>query len=101
MRLQSDPTVEFSITKGKEKLGRNLKKSDLKFNSEYNTYKNHGFPPSPICFPGLDSLNSVVNPMKTNFLYFVANELNQGHLFSTNYDGHLKNIRDLKRLKKK
>ena len=101
MRLQSDPTVEFSITKGKEKLGRNLKKSDLKFNSEYNTYKNHGFPPSPICFPGLDSLNSVVNPMKTNFLYFVANKLNQGHLFSPNYDGHLKNIRDLKRLKKK
>ena len=50
MRLQSDPTVEFSITKGKEKLGRKLLRKDLKFVSEYNTYMNKGLPPSVICY---------------------------------------------------
>ena len=50
MRLQSDPTVEFSITKGEKKLGRKLLRKDLKFDSEFNTYMNKGLPPSIILF---------------------------------------------------
>ena len=44
MRLQSDPTVEFSITLGQNKLGRKLLRKDLKFKSDYNTYTNNGLP---------------------------------------------------------
>ena len=43
MRLQSDPTVLFSITKGKSKLERQLTRKDLKYKSPYNTYVNKGF----------------------------------------------------------
>ncbi len=96
MRLQSDPTVEFSLTLGKKKLGRALSRNDLKFKSDYNTYTNHGLPPSPICFPGVSSLKAVVNPENTEYFYFVADKLNGGHLFSSNYDEHLKNIRKMR-----
>ena len=57
MRLQSDPTVEFSITMGQKKLGRKLLRKDLRFVSEYNTYMNKGLPPSVICYPGKRSAN--------------------------------------------
>ena len=42
MRLQSDPTVIYSITEGKYRLKRNLTRKDLKFKSAYNTYVNQG-----------------------------------------------------------
>ena len=100
MRLQSDPTVEFSITKGQKKLGRSLLRKDLKFASDFNTYLNFGLPPSPICFPGIESLNGVVNPYKSDFLYFVSNNTDGGHFFSSNYKDHLKKIRHIKSMKK-
>lgn len=100
MRLQSDPTVEFSITKGKNKLNRKLYKKDLKFKSEYNTYVNHGLPPSAICFPGLESLRAVSRPYHSNFFYFVSKNLRGEHFFSTNYKEHLENIKAAKNAKK-
>ncbi len=96
MRLQSDPTVVFSITGGKKKLGRKLYRKDLKFESEFNTYRNLGLPPQPICFPGIDSLISVSKPLKSELLYFVAKNKNGEHYFSTNYKDHLKNVKAVK-----
>ena len=80
MRLQSDPTVEFSITLGK-KLDRKLYRKDLKFISEFNTYVNHGLPPSIICFPGIDSLIAVSKPYKSDYKYFVSKNLRGEHFF--------------------
>jgi len=99
MRLQSDPTVEFSITLGKKKLDRKLYRKDLKFISEFNTYVNHGLPPSIICFPGIDSLIAVSKPYKSNYKYFVSKNLRGEHFFSTNYKEHLENIRAAKNAK--
>ena len=96
MRLQSDPTVEFSITLGKKKLGRALSRNDLKFQSDYNTYRIHGLPPSPICFPGVSSLEAVATPENTKYFYFVADKINGGHLFSSNYNEHLKNVKKMR-----
>ena len=52
MRLQSDPTVIFSLTNGGD-FNRELTKNDLKNKSIYNTYVIKGLPPSPICYPSL------------------------------------------------
>ena len=63
MKLQSDPTVIYSISKGKQ-FDRVLTRKDTKFKSDYNTYYVKGLPPSPICFPSLSSLYAAANPKK-------------------------------------
>ena len=100
MRLQSDPTVIYSLTEGKYRLKRKLTRKDLKFKSLHNTYVNKGLPPSIIGFPGKDSLLSTSLPKKSNLLYFVAKNEGGEHYFSSNYKQHLKNIKASKDEKK-
>ncbi len=100
MRLQSDPTVVFSLTKGKDTLNRDLTKVDLKIRSPFNTYKIDGLPPSPICNPSKSSIYAVANPIETDFLYFVANGKG-GHNFSKNLKQHNSFVNEYRRLKKK
>ena len=100
MRLQSDPTVVFSLTKGKHMLNRELTKSDLKIKSPFNTYKIDGLPPSPICNPSKSSIYAVANPIETDFLYFVANG-EGGHNFSKNLKQHNSFVKEFRTLKKK
>ena len=95
MRLQSDPTVIYAISKGKV-FNRLLTRKDTKFKSEFNTYYIKGLPPSPICFPSFASLYAAANPKKNKFFYFVADGKG-GHFFSKNYKGHLKKIKMLKK----
>ena len=99
MKLQSDPTVIFAITDGKYNLKRKLLYKDLRVNHPYNTYTNYGIPPAPICNPGIESINAVLNPADTDYLYFVANNKG-GHSFSNNYRQHLNNINKIRKNKK-
>ena len=99
MRLQSDPTVIFSITEGKKKFDRKLLRKDLKHKSPFNTYLNKGLPPLPICFPGIKSIEATVNPDKNEYFYFVADPKINGHIFSKHYHQHLKNIKKIKKYK--
>ena len=58
--------------------------------NEYNTYIINGLPPGPICNPGTDALNSVINPTHSDYLYFRAACDNSGkHNFSYSYEQHL------------
>ena len=98
MRLQSDPTVVYSLTKGREPLNRELNRSDLKTKSPFNTYKIDGLPPSPICNPSKSSIHAVANPIKTDFLFFVANG-EGGHNFSKNLKQHNRFVKEYRRLK--
>lgn len=91
MPLQSDPTVIYALTLGKESLDRPLTRQDLAFSSVYNTYKINGLPPHPIACPGKDALRAVLNPLKTNDLYFVANGTG-GHSFSETLDDHNRHV---------
>ena len=91
MPLQADPSVIFAITQG-QSFDRKLTYDDLKFNSPYNTYTNKGLPPGPICNPGKQSIKAVLNPLKTNEIYFVANG-NGGHYFATSFKEHKQNIK--------
>ena len=88
MRLQADPTVQYAIPGDT----RPLYFKDLVIDSPYNTYRNAGLPPGPICNPGAASIRAVLNPAKTDYLYFVANGRG-GHAFATTFAGHASNIR--------
>ena len=98
MKLQTDPTVIYALTKGKKELGRVLLRKDLETDSLYNTYKYYGLPPSPICNPGKDSLKAAANPEISNYLYFVASG-NGGHNFATSLNEHNKNVKAWKNKK--
>jgi UPF0755 protein len=91
MPLQSDPTVIYALTLGKEILDRPLNRQDLAVTSIYNTYKIIGLPPHPIACPGKEALRAVLNPLKTNDLYFVANGTG-GHSFSEDLDEHNRHV---------
>ena len=69
MRLQTDPTVIYGLG---ARFDGNLRKRDLEADTPYNTYTRDGLPPTPIALPGQASLDAVVNPPATAFLYFVA-----------------------------
>lgn len=94
MRLQSDPTTIYGITKGVGVLGRGLKQSELETKTDYNTYQMDGLPAGPIANPGADSLKAAANPAKTDYLYFVAAGASpsEGHLFAATYRDHQKNV---------
>ncbi|GAB5390262.1 MAG: hypothetical protein Alpg2KO_32300 [Alphaproteobacteria bacterium] len=96
MRLQSDPTVIYSITKGQRPLGRPLTRADWRFESDWNTYRNKGLPPTPIAAPGRASLEAVLNPEQHDYLFFVADGTG-GHAFAKTYDDHRANIRKYQR----
>lgn len=91
MKLQSDPTIIYSFTFGDKKLERPIRISDIQNNSNFNTYHIFGLPPAPICNPGVDSLKAVLNPIKTDYLYFVASGKGD-HIFSSSLQEHNINV---------
>ncbi len=90
MRLQSDPTIIYGITKGYP-LGRGIRESELAAATPYNTYVIAGLPPTPICNPGKDSIAAVLRPENSNDLYFVANG-SGGHVFTSSIAEHEQNV---------
>jgi UPF0755 protein len=90
MKLESDPTTIYGISRG-EPLGRGLRQSELVADTPYNTYVIIGLPPTPIANPGRAALQAVLNPMRTDDLYFVANGTG-GHAFSSTLAEHQVNV---------
>jgi len=95
MRLEADPTVQYSIPDGR----RRLTYSDLRYNSPYNTYLNYGLPPGPINNPGRKSILAVLYPEKHPYLYFVADGTG-GHVFSRSYAEHQKAVKAYRRMRR-
>jgi len=91
MKLQSDPTIIYGLTGG-EPLGRGIRKSELEKATPYNTYVIDGLPPTPICNPGRASLEAVINPPDTDYLFFVADGTG-GHAFAATLEAHNENVR--------
>ena len=69
MRLQTDPTVIYGMGAS---FDGNLRRRDLENDTPYNTYTRDGLPPTPIALPSQASLDAVLNPPATPFLYFVS-----------------------------
>ncbi len=90
MMLQADPTIIYPITKGKA-LGRRIKQSEIQAVNDYNTYSMTGLPRGPIANPSRASIAAVLNPAKTNALFFVADGTG-GHVFADTLEQHNANV---------
>ncbi|HEU4725589.1 MAG TPA: endolytic transglycosylase MltG [Candidatus Eisenbacteria bacterium] len=88
MMLQSDPTVVYALGVWRNRV---LYK-DLDVKSPYNTYRNKGLPPGPICNPGRGAFHAVLFPnADTTEFYFVARG-DGTHIFSKAWEDHLRAI---------
>lgn len=92
MKLQTDPTVIYGLTLGKESLGRGLRRSELARRTPYNTYIIDGLPPTPIANPGRASIKAALNPADTDYIFFVADGTG-GHAFAETLVEHNANVR--------
>jgi len=91
MKLQTDPSVIYGVTKGQGALGRGLRQSELRRETPYNTYVIDGLPPTPIANPGRLSIEAALNPDVTKYLFFVADG-SGGHVFAETLAEHNVNV---------
>jgi len=90
MKLQSDPTIIYGVTKG-EPLGRRIRRSEIDRKTDWNTYQIPALPKTPICNPGKEAILAVLNPEETDALYFVADGTG-GHAFAKTLREHERNV---------
>lgn len=84
MKLDADPTIQYALGAWRE-----LTLEDLKLDSPYNTYRNAGLPPTPICNPGQAALEGAAKPADHDYLFFVAKSDGTGqHVFSKTLEEH-------------
>ena len=84
--LQIDATVQYAIGEPKDKLSLD----DLEIQSPYNTYENPGLPPGPIASPSRQSIEAALEPVETDYLYYVLEADGREHLFTDDYDEFLR-----------
>lgn len=96
MKLDADPTVIFAkkaSTDWDNKIQRVTFK-DLEQISAYNTYRNAGLPPGPICMPNPSAIDAVLKPEPSDYMYFVADTSRPGyHIFAKTYSEHENNAK--------
>ena len=99
MRLESDPTIIYGITKGSGPLDRTLTRTDVQTPSAYNTYSIAGLPPGPIANPGRAAIEATLNPIETRDLFFVADG-SGGHAFAETLEQHNRNVANWRRVQR-
>lgn len=90
-KLQSDVTVLYVENEVKPYLTAN----SARYNSiaaAYNTYECDGIPAGPICNPGLDAIDAVLNAAETNYFYFCANEETGEVFYAETQEQHEENL---------
>ena len=86
MPLAADPTIKFAL---KDFALKRIYYGQLAMPSPYNTYRNKGLPPGPICTPSALTLDAVLNAPRTDYLFFVARSDFSGyHQFTSNFAEH-------------
>jgi UPF0755 protein len=72
--LNADPTLQYArdTLNSPDRYWKPLTDTDI--DSPYNTYKNQGLPPTPICSPGLSTLKAAAAPANTNYYYFFTSK---------------------------
>ena len=99
MRLESDATVLYGIIK-EEGQPREVLRKDTKADGPWNSYRRKGFPKTAIANPSRAAIKAALNPMPSNYYYFVADGQG-GHNFAKTYEEHLKNVKAYRKQKAK
>ncbi len=91
MQLDVDATLQY--IRGDKGAGfwAPITVADKKIDSPYNTYLHTGLPPHPISNPGLPAIDAVLNPTKTDCLYYLHDKNRVTHCAAT-YPEHQANI---------
>lgn len=93
MRLEVDATICYV----KQRLNASyvpcypLTESDFKIESPYNTYLNKGLPPGPIGSPGLDAIQAAMNPLESDYWFYLSDPKTKKTIFSRTLDEHSRN----------
>ncbi len=92
--LGADATVYYAIG---DYFGETdeLTAEHLNTDSPYNTRKNKGIPPGPICNMGVQALYAALEPNETNYHYFVYDRSKYAHRFAVTEQEHLQNVAEL------
>ena len=93
MRLQIDATMQYTL--GKNENGSWWGAIDLEqkqLDSPYNSYRNTGLPPTPICSPNIDFIEASLNPEETDCIFYLHDSTKKIHCAKT-YQEHKENIR--------
>ena len=93
-RLEADPTsiYAYKLENGFDQNVQRVYKKWTWSSNEYNTYRNKGLPPAPICLPNVQLIDAVLNPANHDNIYFAADPDRPGqHTFTNDYQEHLKN----------
>lgn len=92
MRLQVDASIQYARILSAQNHKSRLLFADLEINSPYNTYKNDGLPPTPICNPGEAALKAAARPQATDALFYVYSPKAKHHLFAKTFEEHKHNV---------
>ena len=90
-KLESDVTILYVESEIKPFVTGN----DLKYKryaDAYNTYTCNGIPAGPVCNPGLDAINAVLNAAETNYFFFCANEDTGEVFYAETKEQHEENL---------
>lgn len=87
MPLQADASLEYVL----EKPLSELTSEDLDIDSPYNTYLYKGLTPTPIGNPGLGAINAVLDPIFTDYLFYLT-DADGNFYYSKSYQEHQSNI---------
>ena len=73
-KLEADPTVNYAFQEkyGFDTVLTRVLNKHTRINSKYNTYKNIGLPPAPICIPSKQALDAVLNAEKHDYWFMCA-----------------------------
>ncbi len=97
MRLQVDASVQYARLLANQGHKGRLLFQDLEIDSPFNTYRNDGLPPTPICNPGADALKAAARPASTDALFYVYSPKSKRHLFAKTYAEHLRYVTQVRR----
>jgi UPF0755 protein len=90
-KLDADPTVQYALGTPKDWWPK-LSGDDLFYDSPYNTYQRDGLPPGPIANPGFASIQAVLFPDDTPYMYFVAKGDTGEHAFAVTAEEQAANV---------
>ncbi len=95
--LDIDATIQYALgyqPAQKTWWKKNLTKDDISVNSLYNSYKHPGLPPTPICNPGLASIQAVLNAdVNTPYWFYISSKDGSTMHYAKTVEEHNENIR--------
>ncbi|MBQ2241425.1 MAG: endolytic transglycosylase MltG, partial [Clostridia bacterium] len=96
--LECDSTIVYALSCIAGKRVTDITLEDLELDNPYNSYKEEGLPPGPICSPSYNSIACAFDPADADkdYYYFVSDKYGVMY-YATTLKDHEKNIADIKK----